>query len=268
VSIRSAGEPFKIVEADTGVLVGDVDGARAFRTVHDGAVYLHQGESYRVRRLDLARCTALVVPYRGDEYTRPRADTDLTVLELLETAPGWGPCRMTRGRVEVTTTVLAYERRRLFTDEPLGLVDLDLPPLRLVTQAFWLVVPAEVREAAGLVGGLELAGALHAAEHAAIGLLPLFAMCDRWDIGGVSTPWHPDTGDATIFVYDGYPGGAGITERGFRTGYGHLRATLDAVAACPCATGCPSCVQSPKCGNGNEPLDKAGAIALLRAVLG
>jgi DEAD/DEAH box helicase domain-containing protein len=283
VSIRSAGQPFAIVEADTGVLVGDVDGARAYRTVHEGAVYLHQGETYRVRRLDLDRRTALVERYFGDEYTRPRADTDLTVLEVLEEAPCWGPrtgagdsglgavdasgpCRMMRGRVEVTTTVLAYERRRLFTDEPLGLVDLDLPPLRLVTQALWLVVPPEVRDRAGLRND-RVPGSLHAAEHAAIGLLPLFAMCDRWDIGGVSTPWHPDTGDATIFIYDGYPGGAGISERGFQTGARHLRATLDAITACPCATGCPSCVQSPKCGNGNEPLDKDGAAALLRAVL-
>jgi DEAD/DEAH box helicase domain-containing protein len=265
VNLRSAGRPFAIVEADTGVLIGHVDEARAFRTVHEGAVYLHQGEAYRVDRLDLERSTALVERYSGDEYTRPRADTDLTVLEVGESV-AWGPCTMARGRVEVTSTVLAYERRRVFTDEPLGLVDLDLPPLRLVTQALWLVIPAEVRNRARIPPD-RLGGSLHAAEHAAIGLLPLFAMCDRWDIGGVSTPWHPDTGDASIFIYDGYPGGAGITERGFRTGVGHFAATADAIEACPCATGCPSCVQSPKCGNGNEPLDKDGAVALLRAVL-
>ncbi|MGH8933617.1 MAG: DEAD/DEAH box helicase [Egibacteraceae bacterium] len=266
VNIRSAGAPFSIVEAETGMLIGDVDQARAFRTVHPGAIYLHQGEAYQVRSLDLDRRAALVDPYLGDEYTRPRVDTDITVLEVVDTAPGWGRCQMARGRVEVTTQVLAYERRRLLTDEPLELVPLDLPPLRLVTQALWLVVPRAVRDAAALDKS-RVPGALHAAEHAAIGLLPLFAMCDRWDVGGVSTPWHPDTGDATIFVYDGYPGGAGISERGFHTAQTLFHATLDTVDSCPCATGCPSCVQSPKCGNGNEPLDKAGAVSLLRAVL-
>ncbi len=266
VNIRSAGAPFSIVEAETGMLVGDVDQARAFRTVHPGAIYLHQGETYRVRGLDLDRRAALVDPYLGDEYTRPRVDTDITVLEVVDTAPGWGQCQMARGRVEVTTQVLAYERRRLLTDEPLELVPLDLPPLRLVTQALWIVVPRAVRDAAGLDRS-RLPGALHAAEHAAIGLLPLFAMCDRWDIGGVSTPWHPDTGDASIFIYDGYPGGAGISERGYHTAQALFRATRDTVLACPCATGCPSCVQSPKCGNGNEPLDKGGSVSLLRAVL-
>jgi len=152
------------------------------------------------------------------------------------------------------------------TDESLGVVGLDLPRLHLVTQALWLTIPEAVLDAAGL-GPERVPGAAHAAEHAAIGLLPLFAMCDRWDIGGLSTPWHPDTGEATIFIYDGYPGGAGIAERGYRSGDAHLRATLAAVAACGCATGFPSCVQSPKCGNGNEPLDKAGALALLQTVL-
>jgi len=266
VSIRSAGgEPYAIVEADTGALIGDADEARAFRTVHPGAVYLHQGRSYRIRDLDLDGRVALADRYDGDEYTTARSDTDIRVLQVLETED-WGRCRMHRGRVEVTSTVLAYERRHRFTDESLGLVELDLPPQQLVTQALWLTLPEPVLEAAGL-DRVRVPGAAHAAEHAAIGLLPLFAMCDRWDIGGLSTAWHPDTGETTIFIYDGYPGGAGITERGFRSGDAHLRTTLAAIAACRCAEGCPSCVQSPKCGNGNQPLDKAGAIALLEAAL-
>jgi DEAD/DEAH box helicase domain-containing protein len=266
VSIRSAGgEPFLIVDAQTGALVGDVDAARAFRTVHSGAVYLHQGRTYRIRELDLVNRAALAEPYQGDEYTQPRVDTDIHVMAVEETAE-WGRCRMHLGRVEVSSQVLAFERRRVFTDESLGLVGLDLPRLDLVTQALWFTIPDPVLDESGLTPE-RVPGAAHAAEHAAIGLLPLFAMCDRWDIGGVSTAWHPDTGAATVFIYDGYPGGAGISERGYRTGDAHLRTTLAAVAACRCRTGCPSCVQSPKCGNGNEPLDKNGAIALLEGVL-
>jgi DEAD/DEAH box helicase domain-containing protein len=247
------------------MLVGDVDESRAYRTVHEGAVYLHQGTAYQVDRLDLGDRVALVRPYRGDEYTQPRSDTDIAVLEVAEEVR-WGRCLMARGRVEVSNQVLGYERKRVFTDESLGVVALDLPRLHLVTQALWFTIPEPVLAAAGLPAA-RVPGAAHAAEHAAIGLLPLFAMCDRWDIGGVSTPWHPDTGTATVFIYDGYPGGAGITERGYHTDDTHLRATLSAIRACGCESGCPSCVQSPKCGNGNEPLDKAGAIALLEAVL-
>ncbi len=266
VSIRSAGgEPFAIVDAGTGVLIGDVDEARAHRSVHAGAVYLHQGRTYRVTELDLAERVALALPYDGDEYTTPRSDTEIGVLTVRERVE-WGRCAMHLGRVEVSNQVLAYERRRMMTDESLGVVELDLPRLHLVTQALWLTVPDAVLDTAGL-GPERVPGAVHAAEHAAIGLLPLFAMCDRWDIGGLSTPWHPDTGAATVFVYDGYPGGAGIAERGYRSDDAHLRATLTAVASCRCSDGCPSCVQSPKCGNGNEPLDKAGAVALLTAVL-
>ena len=266
VSIRSAGgEPFVIVDGQTGALIGDVDESRAYRTVHTGAVYLHQGRTWRIRVLDLEQHTAVALPFDGDEYTQPRSDTDIAVLQVRESVD-WGRCRMHLGRVEVANQVLAYERRRIFTDESLGVVDLDLPRQHLVTQALWLTIPEDVLAAARIRPD-EVAGAAHAAEHAAIGLLPLFAMCDRWDIGGLSTPWHPDTGHATIFIYDGYPGGAGIAERGYRSDDAHLRATRDAVAACGCTDGCPSCVQSPKCGNGNEPLDKHAAVRLLDAVL-
>jgi DEAD/DEAH box helicase domain-containing protein len=233
--------------------------------VHTGAVYLHQGATWRVRALDLDQRVAAVERYRGDEYTQPRSDTDIAVLAV-DRSVAWGRCTFNHGRVEVTNRVLAYERRRVFTEESLGVVELDLPPLELVTQALWLTLDGEVLAEAGIAPA-GLAGAAHAAEHSAIGLLPLFALCDRWDIGGMSTPRHPDTGRATIFIYDGQPGGAGITERGYRAGAAHLRATRDAIAACPCEAGCPSCVQSPKCGNGNEPLDKDGAVRLLGAAL-
>jgi DEAD/DEAH box helicase domain-containing protein len=167
----------------------------------------------------------------------------------------------------VTDQVVAYARKRVATGDILDVVPLDLPPLTLVTRAVWYAVPPQLIEKAHLHPG-DVAGAAHAAEHAAIGLMPLFAMCDRWDIGGVSYASYPETGHCTIFIYDGYPGGAGIAERSFDAGAEHLRATMNAIDACPCELGCPSCIQSPKCGNGNEPLDKTGAVRMLGAVLG
>jgi len=169
--------------------------------------------------------------------------------------------------VLVTDQVVGYVRKSVSTNETLEQIELPLPPVQLETRAVWWTIPGSVFDRAG-VGSRDVPGAIHAAEHAAIGLLPLVATCDRWDIGGVSTPMHPDTGLTTIFIYDGYPGGAGIAERGAMTSQRWLRATLEAIRGCPCAHGCPSCVQSPKCGNGNEPLDKQGAVALLAAFLG
>ncbi len=166
----------------------------------------------------------------------------------------------------MTSQITGYQRRDLTTGEMLGVVPLDMPPARLLTRSFWYVVDDAVLDAAG-VAPADVPGTLHAAEHAAIGILPLFAICDRWDVGGVSTPHLPDTGGPTIFVHDGYPGGAGIAELGYGAADRHLAATLEVLLGCPCERGCPSCVQSPKCGNLNEPLDKAGAIALLREIL-
>ncbi|HEX6676082.1 MAG TPA: DEAD/DEAH box helicase [Actinomycetes bacterium] len=266
VDLRNAGgAPVTIVVADSGQVVGTVDGGRATSTVHRGAVYLHQGEPYRVVELDLDEGVALVEAAAGDEYTQARRDTDIEVIEPtrrvdLPRSALW------LGRVAVSNQVIGYERRRVGTGELLGYEDLDLPPARLATVAYWYTLSAELLGAAGIAPE-QVPGAAHAAEHAQIGLLPLFAMCDRWDIGGVSTAWHPDTGTATIFVYDGYPGGAGIAERGHELAARHLRATRDTVRDCPCENGCPSCVQSPKCGNGNSPLDKAGAVRLLDELL-
>jgi DEAD/DEAH box helicase domain-containing protein len=211
--------------------------------------------------LDLDTGAALVEPATGDEYTQARRDTDVQIIEPLRHAELPRSARWL-GRVAVSEQVVGYERRKVGSGELLGYEDLDLPPSHLSTIAYWYTLTPELLEDAGL-GAMDVPGAAHAAEHAQIGLLPLFAMCDRWDIGGLSTAWHQDTSMATIFVYDGYPGGAGITERGYALAAEHLRATRDTVRSCPCETGCPSCVQSPKCGNGNHPLDKAGAIRLL-----
>jgi DEAD/DEAH box helicase domain-containing protein len=266
VDIRNAGgSPVTIVAADSGQVIGTVDRARAPSTVHRGAVYLHQGENFRVAELDLEEGVALVTEATGDEYTQARSDIDVTVVEPtrrveLPRSTLW------LGRVDVSEQVVGYERRRVGTSELLGYEDLDLPPARLQTVAYWYTLSPALLDAAALEPR-DIPGAAHAAEHAQIGLLPLFAMCDRWDIGGLSTAWHPDTGAATIFVYDGYPGGAGISEVGHRRALEHLRATRDTVGSCPCDTGCPSCVQSPKCGNGNNPLDKAGAVRLLDELL-
>ncbi len=268
VDIRSAGgRTFSIVVADSGELIGTVDEGRAYQQVHPGAIYLHQGEQFEVVELDLAGGAALVEPADPDFSTQARDTTDIGVLEELERAETAGGVPMSYGVVHVSNQVVAYARRHVATGEILEVVPLALPPQRLETRSVWWAVPrATIARAA--ISDAALPGAAHAAEHAAIGLLPLVATCDRWDVGGVSTSHHPDTGSAAIFVYDGYPGGAGIAERGFRDADRWLRATLETVRGCACTHGCPSCVQSPKCGNGNEPLDKAGAVALLSAMLG
>ena len=266
VDIRSAsGKLFAIVEADTGALLGTVDEARAFVQVHPGAIYLHQGEQYEVAELDLPRGVALVRRSDADWYTQSRDTTDIEVLDVAEESKV-GETPMFFGTVRVTNHVVAYVKKLHMSGETLDTVPLDLPPQVLDTRSVWWAVPDATIARAGVTPAA-LPGAAHAAEHAAIGLLPLVATCDRWDVGGVSTAFHSDTGSCAIFIYDGYPGGAGISERGFTSGERLLRATLEALRTCPCQTGCPACVQSPKCGNGNEPLDKAGAIALLAEIL-
>jgi DEAD/DEAH box helicase domain-containing protein len=265
VGLRSGGgREFRIARAD-GSLVGTVDEGRAFDLVHPGAVYLHQGQAYRVAALSVEDRAAIVEPASGDEYTVARATTNIALLHVDATREV-GAAGLHLGAVEVTNRVTGYQRKDARSRRVLGTEELDLPPTRLTTRAFWYVVAAEVLAAAA-VAPAAVPGTLHAAEHAAIGILPLFTICDRWDVGGVSTPWHDDAGGPTIVIYDGYPGGAGIAELGFDAADRHLEATLEVLERCTCVAGCPSCVQSPKCGNLNEPLDKAGAAALLRTVL-
>ena len=249
-----------------GSLIGTVDRVRAFTSVHPGAVYLHQGQHYRVVGLDLDEQVAWVAPTDGEETTQARSTTTVRILDE-ERHALVGRARLALGTVEVTDRVTGYRRRSLLTGESLGDEELDLPPAALVTRAFWYTFDERVLGAAG-VAPRRWPGTLHAAEHAGIGMLPLFTICDRWDVGGVSTPLQAETGLPTIVVYDGYPGGAGIAELGFDAGARHVAATLEAIEGCRCTGGCPSCVQSPKCGNLNDPLDKTGAIELLRAVLG
>ncbi|HEV2088045.1 MAG TPA: Zn-binding domain-containing protein, partial [Cryptosporangiaceae bacterium] len=245
-------------------LLGTVDAGAAHTAVHTGAVHLHQGDAYVVERLDLDDAVALVRRDDPDWTTFARDVTDLAVVEVSERVEAGG-VTLYFGTVDVTNQVVSYLRRRLVTGEVIDEVPLDLPPRQLRTKAVWYTVADPVIAAAGV--SADVPGAAHAAEHAAIGLLPLVATCDRWDIGGLSTDLHPDTGAATVFVYDGHPGGAGFAERGFRAATTWLRATREAIADCGCENGCPSCVQSPKCGNGNDPLDKDGAERWLDAVL-
>jgi DEAD/DEAH box helicase domain-containing protein len=263
-----AGGELRIRTAD-GDPVGTVELTRACEQVHPGASYLHAGQTWRVAELDLGGRTAVVEPDDGTTYTVARIDIDIRIVGCDAHRPvggGAAGLEVGLGAVEVHQQVTGYQRKDSLTGRSLGHERLELPASTLRTRAFWYVVPAGVLAAAGIAGA-DVPGALHAAEHAAIGVLPLFTICDRWDVGGVSTPHQPDVGAAAIVVYDGYEGGAGVAELGYEAGGRHLSATLEVVEACPCATGCPSCVQSPKCGNGNEPLDKAAAVALLRTML-
>ena len=264
ISIRGdLGRPIRVVEEATGRLVGTMDEPSAHRYVHDGAVYLHQGESYLVSRLELDDRVALVEPGDPGYTTQARDITDIEVIAERRRVH-WGDADLMLADVRVTRQVVEYARLRSGKKIRESPVALELPERTLSTVAVAWTIP---NECVVPVAGNDLGGAAHAAEHASIGLLPLFATCDRWDVGGLSTELHPATGQLTVFVYDGHAGGAGFAERGFAVAVDWLTATRDAISACPCETGCPSCVQSPKCGNGNSPLSKPGAVALLDLVL-
>lgn len=266
VDIRgTGGAEVVIVDATDGRMLGTIDSVRARSQVHPGALYLHQGESFVVDELDLDDGLALCHPEVPEWTTSAREQVSIDMVETLESVEA-GPVTLSLAEVEVTTLVTGYQRR-LRGGEILDVTPLDLPPTTLATRAVVYTLTPQLLRVAGLEEA-DWPGALHAAEHAAIGLLPLVATCDRWDIGGVSTALHADTGLPTVFVYDGYAGGAGFAERGYRRAATWLGATLEAIRACECESGCPSCIQSPKCGNGNDPLSKQGAVALLAEVVG
>jgi DEAD/DEAH box helicase domain-containing protein len=261
ISLRS-GEPeaFSIVDASTGSVLGVVERSRAYSTVHEGAVYLHMGESYIVRELNLNTMYALVEPFSGDWYTQAKKETMTGIVEPRRIEWRLG-MELFFGEIEVTEQVVGYERKTISGQERIEVVDLELPPTTFATEAIWYL--PEPYHLAELDEMPKLLGTLHAAEHAMIAVLPLWAMCDRWDIGGLSTNVHPETGRPTVFIYDGHAGGVGITERGFDQFEGWVRDTAAMIRGCPCTDGCPSCVQSPKCGNLNDMLDKHGALTFL-----
>ncbi|OLE00024.1 MAG: DEAD/DEAH box helicase [Actinobacteria bacterium 13_1_20CM_4_69_9] len=257
-------DTFTVVEAQSGTVLGLVERERAYSTVHEGAIYLHLGESYLVRELDLQARTAVVTPYSGDYYTQAKKDTNTAIEETLRTERRCG-LDLSFGRISVTEQVVAYQKKSVRDQSTLETVDLDLPETSFETEAIWYL--PERAQLDGLEKMPTLLGTLHAAEHSMIALLPLWAMCDRWDIGGLSTNVHFQTNRPTVFIYDGHAGGVGITERGFNAFEGWVSDTARMLEGCPCNDGCPSCVQSPKCGNLNEMLDKGGALTLLRRLV-
>jgi DEAD/DEAH box helicase domain-containing protein len=266
VNIRStSAENFAIVDTSTGSLLETVEASVAFFQIHPGAIYLHQGESYLVSELDLMGHTAYAAPTSATYYTQTKELTDLHIIRVLRNR-SCGQTRVYLGEVEVTTTVVGFKKKAQFTEEVIGEEPLDLPPQHFPTVALWFDLPPKVVARLNKEQ-LDFAGGLHAAEHASIAILPMFALCDRNDIGGVSTPLHPDTGRAQIFIYDAYPGGIGIAEKGFDLVEQLWQTTLRAIKECPCQEGCPSCIQSPKCGNNNKPLDKKAAQVLLEGLL-
>jgi DEAD/DEAH box helicase domain-containing protein len=260
----SGGAPVQIVDDATGRLVGTVDAGSADSHVHAGAVYVHQGQVYVVDEYDVEDGVAVVHHDDPPYSTQARSVTEVEITGTLQ-SERWGHATMSFGTVDVHSQVVSYLKHSTQTQSVIGEEPLALPERTLPTQAVWWTVDAEA--VAAVLDSADVPGAAHAAEHASIGLLPLLATCDRWDIGGLSTALHPDTGLLTVFVHDGHPGGAGFAERGFATAPRWLRMTRDAIAECPCHDGCPACVVSPKCGNGNDPLDKAGAVRLLDLVL-
>jgi len=271
VALRSASaETFALVDAGSGELLGTVEDTRAYGTVHEGAIYLHLGRAYQVLALDLPARRVLLEPFDGDYYTQARRETATYIERLLDRRETLGLI-LSFGTVVVEETVLGFQRKRVADQEVIDFTALSLPTVELQTRALWYELDGLIEP--GRLGSprarepfpiRRLLGALHALEHAQIAVLPLIAMCDRWDIGGLSTNAHPQTGGPTIFIYDGHPGGVGLTRRGFDQ-FERLSADARAlIGECPCRSGCPSCVQSPKCGNLNEPLSKTGALELLR----
>jgi DEAD/DEAH box helicase domain-containing protein len=266
VDIRAAGEAFTIIDDQTGKVVGKTAGHRTFSECHAGAVYLHRGEHFLVSRLDLKRRDVYVRRVRVPFYTRARTEKDTEILTQQRSRPV-GNCLVRRGRLRVTERIVGYEKRRISGQDLLSTHPLDLPPIVFETVGMWIEIEDFVREGV-VLNGRHFMGGIHATEHALIALFPLFALCDRNDVGGISIPLHPQLGKAAVFVYDGYPEGVGLAERAFEIVEELLEAALTTLEACDCEEGCPACIHSPKCGSGNKPLDKTAAALILKLLLG
>ncbi len=270
LSIRDAGQAYQIITQDTGELIGTIDGMRAFRDCHPGAVYLHQGVQYVVKDLQWEQKKIIVSDEPVDYYTQVNYDEETEILEEMQRRTlGVGPaqCFIKWGKVKITQRFINYEIHRIVDQSLVSTVELTLPPQTFETKALWMVLPDYLQR--NLMNEkIHFMGGLHAAEHGTIAMMPLHVVCDRWDLGGISTPAHPQVPQPVIFIYDGYPGGVGLTERAYETMEELLTTTYEMIRDCECEDGCPSCVQSPKCGNGNHPLDKKGALLILGHILG
>ena len=266
VNIRSVGHTYTIFDEGTGSAIGTVDGIRALKECHPGAIYLHRARQYLVKELHIDKKDIIACRSDLKYFTRIRSEKETEILEILRSRPK-AQFLVREGRVKVTEWITGYEKRGLPGQELLGVHDLDLPPQTFETTGFWF----EMEDAARRLveqRGLHFMGGIHAIEHAMIGLFPLFALCDRNDIGGISYPHHPELQKSAVFIYDGYPGGVGLAQHGFDVVQELLEKTLQLIRECECEEGCPSCIHSPKCGNGNKPLDKKSAIVVLEFLLG
>ena len=266
VDIRSTGDTFTIFEKGTGQAIGTIDGVRAFKECHPGAVYLHMARQYQVCELLVDKKDIIVERARLNYFTRALGEKETEILQITRTKP---ECQfiVREGHLKVTERITSYEKRALPGQELMGVFPLDLPPQTFETTGFWIEIEPEIKAFIEREGH-HFMGSIHAVEHAAIGIFPLFALCDRSDVGGISHPHHPQVGKSAIFIYDGYPGGVGLARRGFEVISELLQKTLEIIKGCECEEGCPSCIHSPKCGSGNKPLDKGGAVKLLEALLG
>lgn len=261
VDLRGAGKSFQIVNQEDGKTIGSVDGYRAFKETHPGAVYLHRGQSFQVARLDLDTRRVEVRPVKVDYFTRVRSSKDTEIVKVVRSREVWGT-RCHWGNLLVTDQVVGYDVRQIRGQKLISRVELDLPPQRFETEGMWIEIPPEIkaeceRQMFHFMGGI------HALEHACIGVMPLLVLCDRNDLGGISITFHPQLSTGAIFVYDGVPGGVGLTEEAFNRCEEVLSLVLNSIRNCPCENGCPSCVHSPKCGSGNRPIDKDAALFLL-----
>jgi len=266
VNIRSAGETFTIFEKETGQAIGTVDGIRAFKECHPGAIYLHRARQYEVDRLILDKKDIIVHRSQLKYFTRTRSEKETEIIKVHRSMPK-GQFLVREGKLKVTEVITGYEKRTLPGQGLIGVFDLDLPPQIFETIGFWIEIEPAIKRFVE-EKGLHFMGGIHAIEHAAIGIFPLFVLCDRNDIGGICYPHHPQVGKSAIFIYDGYPGGVGLAQRGFESVLELLEKTWEIVKGCECEVGCPSCIHSPKCGSGNKPLDKGAARLILEALLG
>ena len=264
VDLRGTGARFEIISMHTGERIGEIDGFRAFRETHPGAVYLHKTDAFRVDHLDIENRLARVSRIDADYYTRVTAVKQTEILEVLDARNAWGT-RVYLGRLKVTDQVTGFERWKIRPRKKIEVVPLELPPLIFETEGIWFPVPPRV-QARAEAGCLHFMGGIHAVEHAAIGMFPLLVMADRNDLGGISTPWHSQVQSAAVFIYDGIPGGAGLSRQACHQAEALLDLTLKSIQTCSCDAGCPSCVHSPKCGSGNRPIDKKAAIFILKEI--